>query len=403
MLPTVIRAPGPDLPLSNTRGNLKGQIMQRWRPRSIGVLLSVLVSVVASPGWSAPLSNAEPALQALAVQARDTSLPEEERVDAVKALAGWGTGQVRDVLLALLKDSVPAIRETAAIGLGWRGNGEAIPALRERAEAQGEAPGVRAAALDSLGKIGDVSARDAVLRATNDADPRIRRASFGALTTGPLASPADRIPLLRRVVEDTGMDPLMRCEAIQELGKEKDKGSIPLLIRLLEAGPRIPMPVPSASPSQQDIMRLRFQQSRDLRAWAASSLGALEAREALPLLLKAAREPDDFFLRVTSMTALGILKAPEALPVFVQGLYDPFPDVRALALMGLAQVGDSSSGDAVVARLSDPVPIVRAQAVGALVELRDPRARTELENLRRRELDSSVQQVLEAALARLPR
>jgi HEAT repeat protein len=339
----------------------------------------------------------------LAVQAQDTSLPEAERVELVKALGGWGTEQVRDALLALLKDSLPSIREAAAAGLSWRGNGEAVRALRERAEAAGEAPGVRAAALDSLGKIGDPSARDAVLAATNEVDPRIRKASLGALTTGLLVSPADRIPLLRRVVEDGGLDPLMRCEAIQELGREKDKGSIPLLVRLLETGPRIPMPLPSAAPSQQEILTLRFQQSRDLRAWAASSLGALEAKEALPLLLKTAREPDDFFLRVTSMGALITLRAPEAVSVFVQGLQDPFADVRALALIGLAQVGDSSSGNAVLARLSDPAPVVRAQAVGTLVELRDPRARTELESLRKRELDSSVQQALEAALARLER
>jgi HEAT repeat protein len=377
--------------------------MPRRQPLWIGVLSCILVSVVASPGRSAPLSNAGPALQALAVQAQDTSLPEAERVDLVKALGSWGTEQVRDVLLALLKDSLPSIREAAATGLGWRGNREAVAALRERVEAAGEAPGVRAAAFDSLGKIGDPSARDAVLAATNDADPRIRTAALGALTTGLLVSATDRITLLRRVVEDGGLDPLMRCEAIQELGKERDKGSIPLLVRLLETGPRIPMPLPSASPSQQEILRLRFQQSRDLRAWAASSLGALEAKEALPLLLKAAREPDDFFLRVTSMTSLIILKAPESVPVFVQGLHDPFADVRALALMGLAQVGDSSSGDAVLARLSDPAPEVRVQAVGALVELREPRARMELENLRKKELDSSVQQAIEAALTRLAR
>jgi HEAT repeat protein len=377
--------------------------MQRWRPLCIGVLSFMLLSGVVSPGSSAPLSTAAPALQALAVQAQDTSLPEAERVDLVKALAGWGTGQVRDVLLALLKDPLPSIREIAAMGLGWPGNGEAVAGLRERVVAPGEVPGVRAAALDSLGKIGDASARDIVLASTNDPDPRIRKASLGALTTSLLASPTDRIPLLRRVVEDGGMDPLMRCEAIQELGKEKDKGSIPILVRLLEAGPRIPMALPSASPSQQEIMRLRFQQSRDLRAWAASSLGVLEAKEALPLLMKAAREPDDFFLRVTSMGALIALKAPEAVPVFVQGLHDPFADVRALGLTGLALVGDSSSRDAVLARLSDPAAMVRVQAVGTLVELRDPRARTELESLRKRELDSSVQQALEAALARLPR
>ena len=377
--------------------------MQRWRLRWIGVLFFVVVSVLASPGWTAPLSDAGPALQALAAQAQDASLPEAERIDLVKALGGWGTAQVRDALLALVKDPLPSIRQAAVTGLGWQGNGEAVPALRELAQAPAETAEIRAAALDSLGKIGDPSARDAVLAATNDADPRIRKASLGALTTGLLASPVDCIPLLRRVVEDAGLDPLMRCEAIQELGKEKDKGSIPLLMRLLENGPRIPMPLPSDSPIQGEIVRFRFQQSRDLRAWAASSLGALEAKEALPLLLKAARDPDDFFVRVTSMTALGALKAPEAVPVFVQGLRDPFADVRALALMGLAQVGDSSAADAVLARLSDSAPIVRAQAVGTLVELRDPRARTELESLRKRELDSSVQQAIEAGLARLPR
>src|SRR6185436_6355047 len=109
------------------------------------------------------LSDAGPALQALAVQAQDTSLPESERVDLVKALAGWGTAQVRDVLLALLKDPLPSIREIAAAGLGWRGDVEAVPALRERVEDRGEAPRVRAAALDSLGKIGDASARDVVV------------------------------------------------------------------------------------------------------------------------------------------------------------------------------------------------------------------------------------------------
>jgi HEAT repeat protein len=66
-------------------------------------------------------------------------------------------------------------------------------------------------------------------------------------------------------------------------------------------------------------------------------------------------------------------------------------------------VGDASAGDAVLARFSDPAPTVRAQAVGTLVELRDPRARAEIESLRKKENDSAVQQALEAALARLAR
>ena len=250
MLTMFIRAAQPGPPLSNKRGGPKDQACSGGDHRWIGVLSFILVSVVASPGWSAPLSNAGPALQALAVQAQDASLPEAERVDFVKALGGWGTAQVRDVLLALLKDPLPSIREAAVIGLGWRGNGEATSALRELVEAPAETPEMRAAALDSLGKIGDPSARDAVLAAINDGGPADSQGLPRRPHHGSSREPGGSHPLLRRVVEDEGLDPLMRCEAIQELGKEKDKGSIPLLIRLLETGPRIPMPLPSDSPSQ---------------------------------------------------------------------------------------------------------------------------------------------------------
>ena len=78
-------------------------------------------------------------------------------------------------------------------------------------------------------------------------------------------------------------------------------------------------------------------------------------------------------------------------------------DLPDPALLNVFVLVDADAPDAVLARLADPAPMVRVQAVGTLVELRDPRARTELENLRKRELDSSVQQALAAALARLAR
>lgn len=357
--------------------------------------------VVAAAQTPTPLSDATPVLQELGKQVQDTSLPAAERLSLVKLLGQWGTAQVRESLLAVLKDPVPSIRQAAASALGWDGNREATAALRELVGAPGESPEVKAAALESLGKIGDDAVRDGVLAATHDPDPRVRGAALNALANGRLAKPVDRIELLRRVAEDRGLDLLMRCEAIQQLGKAKDTAAAPILMRMVETEPAISMPLPSNSATQQEVMMVRYRQARDVRAWAAAGLGLIEAKEALPLLLKSAEDPLDFFLRVTSMGALVAWAPSEAVPLFVRRLEDPFADVRAMALTGLARIGERNVGDAVLSRLSDEVPGVRVQAVMALVRLGDPRARVELERLRKRELDTEVQQVLEAALERL--
>ena len=209
----------------------------------------------------------------------------------MRLLGEWGTAQVREPLVAVLKDPLPAIREAAARALGWEGNREAASALRERVEAPGETPAVRVAALDSLGKIGDDSVRDAVLAASNDPDARVRRAALAALTVGGLAKPVDRIPLMRRIAPDRGLDPWLRSEAIRELGNANDTASVPLLMQLLENEPPVALPPPRPGATQQEVMVVRHRQARDVRAWAASSLGLLEAKQALPLLLKAAEDP----------------------------------------------------------------------------------------------------------------
>jgi HEAT repeat protein len=372
----------------------------------VAIVVLLATGAAASPGLgqtSTPLSNAGPTLRELAKQAQDTSLPEQARLELLRVLGAWGTEQVTEPLVALLKDPLPSIREFSARGLGWQGNREAVAPLSERAGAPGETPGVRAAALDSLGKIGEESARPLLLASIKDPDGRVREAALGALTNGPLARSEDRIPLLRQVAADRGVNLLMRCEAIQELAKAHDTGASPLLMRLLEQEPPIPMVMPKPGANQQELMAVRFRQVRDVRAWAAVALGMLDAREALPLLLRSAEASDDYFLRLSAVEALVGWKAPEAVPVLVRRLDDPFADTRVMALMGLGSIGDKSVGDAVLVRLGDPVSRVRAQAVTTLAELGYLRARSEIESLRKVDEDPEVQRAIEAALPRLPR
>jgi HEAT repeat protein len=262
---------------------------------------------------------------------------------------------------------------------------------------------VRAAALASLGRIGDDSVRAVVIAATRDPDNAVRGAALGAVTFGALVKPADRALFMRQVAEDRAMDLLMRSEAVRALGELNVTGAADLLMRLLESDPAIPMPLPSDHLTEQEAVMIRYRQARDVRAWAAKSLGLIDARAALPLLLKSSEAPDDFFLRATSVAALVAWSVPEAVPVLLRRLADPFPDIRVMALKGLGKTKDARVVDAVLARLAAETPTVRVQVIETLVELGDPRVRRELEAFRQSNLDPQVEQALDKALARLPR
>jgi HEAT repeat protein len=368
-----------------------------------GVLaLSLAIVRVAAAGQgAAPFSDAAAVLEDLGKQVQDQSRSEAERLELIRTLRDWGTAQVRAPLLVVLKDPLPSIRAASANALGWSGNSEAVAALRDRIETPDEASAVRAAALQSLGRIGDDSGRPVVLARIRDPNDEVRGAALWSVTFGSLAKPADRMPFLRQVAEDRGVDLLMRCQAITLLGEAKDVAATELLMRLLEHEPPIPMPLPRDGASQQEVMMVRYRETRDVRAWAAAALGRIEAKTALPLLLRSAEAPEDFFLRLTSVRALVSWDVPAARPVLVRRLDDPFPDTRVAALTGLAKSGDQSVVDAVLARLSDPKGKVRAQAVATLAELGDRRVRPELEALRRTDPSLDVQQALEKALTRL--
>ncbi len=350
-----------------------------------------------------PLSDAAGPLAELAKQAQDPGKQEADRVALIAALGQWETDQVRDPLLALLGDPLPAIRAAAARALGWKGNVAVVAPLKQRVEAPGEAAAVRAGALEALGKIGDESARSLLVSGTRDPDAGIREASLRALAAGPLAQSADRTVFLRQLAAGTEYDLLIRCQAIQALGGLKDTGATEMLVDLIEKGPPFPMPNLSPNPSQPEIMLIRFRQSRDVKAWSARALGMIGAKSAAPVLMKTAEDPDDFFLRMMSLESLGLWKASEAMPVLLRRLDDRYEYARVAALWAIGEVGDRSALTAVIGRLTDREPKVRAQAAKTLGQLGDPRAREQLEIAQGRDPDSDVQAAVAGALERLGR
>ena len=89
--------------------------------------------------------------------------------------------------------------------------------------------------------------------------------------------------------------------------------------------------------------------------------------------------------------------------MLVRRLEDPFPDIRVLALTGLAWLGDPTAVDPVLARLSDANSEVRALAVPTLGHLGGPKVRPQLEAMQQKESDPRVLGALEAELSRLAR
>ena len=374
-------------------------------------VLSLSAFTVASLFWCAgvfggdgtPTSNAAPILDDYGKQLQDRSRPESERLQIIELLGQWATAQVRPPLLSALGDPLPSIREAAARALGWAGNREAVPSLLERFQTPDETTAVKVAVLQALGRIGDDSARGLVVASSRDPDSKIREAALYGLALGGLVDASDRIVFLRQVAEDQALDLLMRAQSIQALGNLKDVGSADLLTKLLENEPPTRLQALENSASQPQIMMVRYWEMRDVRAWAARSIEQIDARAALPVLLKTAEDPDDFFLRLLSVRVLVAWAAPEAREVFIRRLDDPYSGTRAAALEGLGRLKDPSVVDSVLTRLSDPAVAVRVQAVVALAELGDPRVRSQLEALQNGDPSPLVQEVAGKALSVLHR
>lgn len=367
--------------------------------RALLVLVALLF--VSSAHAAAPLSTAAPILQQVAQRARDASLDERERVEAIGVLGQWATADVRGPLLDVLRDPKADIRAAAARALGWPDNDPAIAPLRARVEDPAEPATVRVAALVALAKIGKAVPRDVFVAATRDAEGKVREEGFRPLIEGDRIDRADLVPLAVRAVQDEGVSLQFRAEAIRALARAGDRSVVPVLVKIVETGRRIKMPVPPPNATQQQLMPVRYQQIRDLRAWATRALADLGDRSVVPLVLTVAEDPDDYFLRLQGVYTLIVWQVPQGLPVMVRLLQDPSHDVRTAATAGAGVLGNASTVDPVAGRLKDDHPGVRAQAALALGQLGGPAAKRHLTDARQSEKDPQVLQALEAALSRL--
>jgi HEAT repeat protein len=347
------------------------------------------------------LSNASAALEALVAEAKDRNLHDGARIQVITALGKWATAEVREPLIALLEEPNPSIRAAAASGLGWPGNGPAVAALRDRVLDAGEEGPVREAAVGALVRIGDPLARGMILDASWDAHRDVREAALRGLVDGPLQSPIDKLELAGRAAQDEELSLAFRADAIRALTATGDKAAIPILVEILETGPRFKIASPRPDAGRRELLAVQLQQIGDVRAWAAAGLGELSDCAAAPKLVKATEDPDDFFLRFVAAEALIRCRTGQALPAFLNLLRDPASEVRTVAVFGIGMLGDASNVDVVAALLNDDIISVRLGAAEALAMIGGDAACRELRTAHEQEISPPVRRALAAALGRL--
>ncbi|MCL6534415.1 MAG: HEAT repeat domain-containing protein, partial [Armatimonadetes bacterium] len=225
-VPALIQALGDDW--ESVRAAACGALAKIGDARAVSAL-----SVWAAVGDKA----AREALQSLG----QSPLPLEKAVRAVLASGDWGVVQralghdvVREVvvkqmgaqavpyLIQALRDEHSGIREAACEALGQIGDARAIPALIQKLG--DEYAGVRAGVCRALGRIGDVQAVPALIQKLRDGKWQVREAACEAL--GQIGD-ARAVPALIQALGDKHSG--VRQAACEALAKIGDARAVPAL------------------------------------------------------------------------------------------------------------------------------------------------------------------------------
>ncbi len=255
--------------------------------------------------------------------------------------------RARAALRPLLREESADLRYTAALSLGELRDGEAVDALVEQMEGDGN-PLARQAAVIALGMIGDARAVAPLVKALRGGGPEVR---FQAATS---LAQVDRTaasgPLRAALADD---DPEVRGAAAAALGEVGDPGAAGALAPLLQDGPAI-----------------RFE--------AAVALARLGDRRGTAVLVEALRGDPDH--RLLAAEHLFRCPDPELAPVLRRELgrwlAPALPKVWLAA--ALARLGEAEGRARLVALLGSRRQTVRGLAIQVLGELGEPWAREAL-------------------------
>ncbi|MGZ3480072.1 MAG: HEAT repeat domain-containing protein, partial [Myxococcaceae bacterium] len=270
-----------------------------------------------------------------------------------------------DALISALKDADPGVRQAAAESLGRIGDARAVEPLSGLL-GDGNVD-VRRSAVEALGQLDDAKAIPALSKATGDANPAVRREAAEALLS--FDEPAATEALIKLLGD---ADPRVRVIAMEGLSHRGDRRALAPLAKLVK-DPNVEVRARAVralsrfrDPAAQDALVTALKdENADVRTAAAAGLGEMELKSAPPALLEATRDPSSE-VRQQAAEALGQIHDGKAVPQLKALLDDSDADVRAAAVEALSEIRDGASLQALIAAMQSKDVTVRRAAAQAL-------------------------------------
>lgn len=349
------------------------------------------------------------AIQPLVTLMQDDEQDLELRWMAARTLGELGRPEVISPLVALLcAEDNPDLQDMAAIALANLGDLAVEPLAQLLDREARQLPVVKA-----LAQIRSRATIEPLLRLVQAADSRVRGCVVEALS-----SFHDRRipPLLLAALHDP--DTQVRVEAIAGLSLRSDLAAeLNLLNRFAESLSDPDLEVSGRAAGA--LGRLGNDAAADQLATALGTAPLPLQRELIRALGRVATPSAVVHLRATlaspsvavvreSVSVLGRLGASlgpaapvpgEVLLALLSALQHPDPEVKKLAAIGLAQVGDPIALEPLVQSLAEPEPAVRLHVIAALEKIDRAGAQQRVEqNLLQDNLDADWRQGLQAFL-----
>jgi HEAT repeat protein len=258
------------------------------------------------------------------------------RNEIIEALVRHGSATV-DLLISQLTAEELEVRQAAAVALGRIGDSSARPAL---VNALTDEP-IAVDAANALAQIGDPEAVEGLLNLIGNEDASVRQAAVSAVNSIVPPSMSERIiPLLH------DPDPNVRESAVKIAGYFGYPEAAGALIELSrDEHERVRCAAIEHLPFVEDeraievVVQALKQETPNVRAAAARALGNVDAPQVVPALIEGVAD-EDVWVRYFSARALGRRRSDESVDALARVIEkDKFNPVRIAALDSLGQIG----------------------------------------------------------------
>jgi HEAT repeat protein len=250
------------------------------------------------------------------------------RIAALASLAELNEAKVISTnAVALLRDPLERVRDSAAEALGRVGSEDSLALLGKLLSDPDEVEPVKRAAMAGLGASGLVASVDILVDA---ADALESQASLAAALTAALARKTERKSLVHLVERFKDASPSVRHRLAAAFGAMGDTGEAALLELVGEDIASLkPVACEALDASGFVDARIKALNARDpaLRKSAAKDLATVATPKAFRGIVQAARDPDPE-VRVLVTKALEFLNSPQGEPILRELEKDPDRRVR---------------------------------------------------------------------------